>query len=199
MTSDDHLLLARAAAGDATALEALMARYSSRVYRLAYGITRNQADAEEIVQDVFLQMVLKGGGFEGRAAVGSWIYRVTANAALNKRRGKWRELETSLDDVLPTFKADGHRDGARAFLVADWSRRPDDELLSGEARRVLDEALARLPEHYRAVLVLRDVEELSNEEVAEIVGDTVPAVKTRLHRARMALRELLTRRLEPGP
>jgi RNA polymerase sigma-70 factor, ECF subfamily len=196
MTSDDHLLLAGAAAGDAAALEALMARYSSRVYRLAYGITRNQADAEEIVQDVFMQLVLKGGGFEGRAAVASWIYRVTANAALNKRRGKWRELETSLDDVLPTFKADGHRDGARAFLVADWSRRPDDELLSGEARRILDEALARLPEHYRAVLVLRDVEELSNEEVAEIVGDTVPAVKTRLHRARMALRELLTRRLE---
>ncbi|HET7341804.1 MAG TPA: sigma-70 family RNA polymerase sigma factor [Methylomirabilota bacterium] len=198
MTSDDHLLLARAAAGDAAALEALMTRYSGRVFRLAYGITRNQADAEEIVQDVFLQLTLKGGGFEGRAAVGSWIYRVTANAALNKRRGKWRELETSLDDVLPTFKADGHRDGARAFLVADWSRRPDEELLSGEARRTLDAALERLPEHYRAVLVLRDVEELSNEEVAEIVGDTVPAVKTRLHRARMALREILTRRLGPG-
>jgi RNA polymerase sigma-70 factor (ECF subfamily) len=139
--------------------------------------------------------VRKGGGFEGRAAVASWIYRVTTNVALNKRRGKWRELETSLDDSLPTFKADGHREGNHAFLVADWSRRPDDELLAGESRRILDAALARLPEHYRAVLVLRDVEELSNEEVAETVGDTVPAVKTRLHRARMALRELLTRGL----
>jgi RNA polymerase sigma-70 factor, ECF subfamily len=195
MTSEDHLLLTRAAAGDAGALETLMSRYSARVYRLAYGITRNQADAEEIVQDVFLQLVLKGASFEGRAAVASWIYRVTTNVALNKRRGKRREVETSLDDCLPTFKDDGHRDGARAFLVADWSRRPDAELLSGEARRILDEAIDRLPEHYRAVLVLRDVEELSNEEVARVVDDSVSAVKTRLHRARMALRELLTRRL----
>jgi RNA polymerase sigma-70 factor (ECF subfamily) len=98
MAGDDPLLLSRAATGDADALEALMARYSSRVYRLAYGITRNTADAEEIVQDVFLQLVRKGGGFEGRAAVASWIYRVTTNVALNKRRGKWRELETSLDE-----------------------------------------------------------------------------------------------------
>jgi RNA polymerase sigma-70 factor (ECF subfamily) len=199
MTSDEPLLLSQAAGGDAGALETLMSRYSTRVYRLAYGITRNPADAEEIVQDVFLQLVLKGGGFEGRAAVGSWIYRVATNVALNKRRGKRREVETSLDDCLPTFTADGHRDGPREFLVADWSRRPDDQLLSGESRRILNEAIDRLPEHYRAVLVLRDVEELSNEEVAEIVGDSVPAVKTRLHRARMALRELLTRRLGGPP
>ncbi|HTO12749.1 MAG TPA: sigma-70 family RNA polymerase sigma factor [Candidatus Binatia bacterium] len=197
MTSDEHLLLKDAAGGDPGALEALMTRYSGRVYRLAYGITRNPADAEEIVQDVFMQMLRKGGDFEGRAAVASWIYRVTTNVALNKRRGKRREVETSLDDCLPSYEADGHRSGARAFLVADWSARPDDELLSGETRRVLEEAIDRLPEHYRAVLILRDVEELSNEEVAATVGDSVPAVKTRLHRARMALRELLTRRLGP--
>ena len=197
MTSDEHLLLKEAAGGDASALEMLMERYSSRIYRLAHGITRNPADAEEIVQDVFLQLVRKGGGFEGRAALASWIYRVTTNVALNKRRGTRREVETSLDDCLPTYEADGHRAGARAFLVADWSARPDDELLSGETRRVLEEAIDRLPEHYRAVLVLRDVEELSNEEVAAAVGDSVAAVKTRLHRARMALREILTRRLGP--
>jgi len=167
------------------------------VYRLAYGITRNPADAEEIVQDVFLQVVRKGTGFEGRAALASWIYRVTTNVALNKRRGKRYQVETSLDDVLPTWEADGHRAGPRAFLVANWSERPDAELLSGEARRILEEAIDRLPEHYRAVLILKDVEELSNEEVATAVGDSVSAVKTRLHRARMALREILTRRLGP--
>jgi RNA polymerase sigma-70 factor (ECF subfamily) len=199
MTSDEHWLLGQAAGGDAGALETLMSRYSTRVYRLAYGITRNAADAEEIVQDVFLQLVLKGGSFEGRAAVGSWIYRVTTNVALNKRRGKRREVETSLDDCLPTFAADGHREGPREFLVADWSRRPDEELLSGESRRILNDAIDRLPEHYRAVLILRDVEELSNEEVAEVVGDSVAAVKTRLHRARMALREVLTRGLAGRP
>jgi len=195
--SDEHLLLKDAAGGDAGALEALMSRYSGRVYRLAYGITRNPADAEEIVQDVFLQMVRKGTGFEGRAALASWIYRVTTNVALNKRRGKRYEVETSLEDVLPTYEADGHRAGPRAFLVANWSERPDAELLSGETRSILEAAIDRLPEHYRAVLILRDVEELSNEEVAATVGDSVSAVKTRLHRARMALREMLTRRLGP--
>jgi RNA polymerase sigma-70 factor, ECF subfamily len=199
MTTDEHLLLKEAAGGDATALEVLMSRYGSRVYRLAYGITRNPADAEEIVQDVFLQLVRKGADFEGRAAVASWIYRVTTNVALNKRRGKRREVETPLEDCLPTYEPDGHRSGPRAFLVADWSARPDDELLSGETRRFLEEAIDRLPEHYRAVLILRDVEELSNEEVAASVGDSVPAVKTRLHRARMALREMLTRRLGREP
>jgi len=197
MTSGEHGLLKDAAGGDTGALEALMGRYSGRVYRLAYGITRNPADAEEIVQDVFLQMIRKGADFEGRAAVASWIYRVTTNVALNKRRGKRREVETSLDDCLPSYEADGHRAGARAFLVADWSARPDAELLSGETRRVLEEAIDRLPEHYRAVLILKDVEELSHEDVAASVGDSVPAVKTRVHRARMALREILTRTLGP--
>ncbi|HEV8617513.1 MAG TPA: sigma-70 family RNA polymerase sigma factor [Methylomirabilota bacterium] len=198
MTSDDHLLLTNAAGGDASALETLMSRYSGRVYRLAYGITRSQGDAEEVVQDVFLQMVLKGTGFEGRAALGTWIYRVTTNLSLNKCRGKRRELETSLEDYLPTYRADGHREGERALLVRDWSNTPEQELLSGEARRILNDAIDRLPEHYRAVLILKDVEELSNDEVAEVVGDSVAAVKTRLHRARMALREQLTRQLGAG-
>jgi RNA polymerase sigma-70 factor, ECF subfamily len=198
VTTEDRSLLARAAGGDADAIEALMARYSARVYRLAYGITRSAPDAEEVVQDVFLQIINKGAGFEGRAALSSWIYRITTNLSLNKRRGKRRELETSLDDLLPTFLPDGHRAGDRAFVVADWSEMPDDKLLSGESRRMLEAAIDRLPEHYRAVLVLRDVEELSNDEVAQIVGDTVAAVKTRLHRARMALREQLTRYLGGG-
>jgi len=198
LSVEDRDLLARATAGEAGALETLMTRYSARVYRLAYGITRNAADAEEVVQDVFLQIVNKGGGFEGRAALSSWIYRITTNVSLNKRRGKHRELETSLDELLPTYLPDGHRAGERAFLVADWSGTPESELLSGESRRILEAAIDRLPEHYRAVLVLKDVEELSSDEVAEIVGDSVAAVKTRLHRARMALREQLTRRLGAG-
>jgi RNA polymerase sigma-70 factor (ECF subfamily) len=199
VSADDRSLLARAATGDAVALEALMSRYAARIYRLAYGITRNAADAEEVVQDVFLQVVHKGERFEGRAAPSSWIYRITTNVSLNKRRGKRHQLETSLDELLPRYKADGHRDGDRAFLVADWSETPERDLLSGESRRILEDAIDRLPEHYRAVLVLRDVEELSNEEVAQIVGDTVAAVKTRLHRARMAMREHLTQRLGARP
>jgi RNA polymerase sigma-70 factor (ECF subfamily) len=196
---DDRTLLDRTVAGDAGALEALMSRHSARVYRLAYGIARNHADAEEIVQDVFLTLVRKGGSFEGHAALTSWMYRVTTNAALNKRRGRRRELEVSLEEHLPTFREDGHRDGDRSYVLADWSSMPEQQLASAEVRKVLEQAIDALPDHYRAVLILRDVEELSNEEVAAIMDDSLGSVKSRLHRARMALREQLTRHLGGWP
>jgi RNA polymerase sigma-70 factor, ECF subfamily len=191
----DLALVERLRQADASALELLMERYSPRIYRVAFGITRNHAEAEEVVQDVFLTLFRKIDTFEGRAAIGTWLYRVAANAALIKRRGKRVELEVSLEDCLPTFRADGHREGDRSWVLADWSETPESELLAGEAREILDRALERLPEHYRALLVLRDVEELSNEEVAEILGESVSSVKSRLHRARMALREILTKGL----
>lgn len=191
-------LVARLRNSDPVALEALMERYASRVYRVAYGITRCEEDAEEVVQDVFLRLARKIDTFEGRSALGTWIYRIAVNAALIKRRGKRFELEVKLDDFLPAFREDGHREGDRADVLRDWSQSPEAALLSRETRQILDEAIASLPDHYRAVLVLRDVEGLSNEEVAEAVGESVPSVKSRLHRARMVLREQLTRRLA-GP
>ncbi len=190
---DEQDLVERLRRREPEAIELLMARFSDRTYRLAHGIVRNTADAEEVVQDVFVAVIQKIGTFEGRAGLWTWIYRVTTNAALNKRRGKRREVEVPLEMDLPTFKPDGHREGNRAFVLADWSQRPDEELLSRESRAVLEAALARLPDDYRAVLVLRDVEELSNEEAAHALGDSVGSVKSRLHRARMALREQLTR------
>jgi RNA polymerase sigma-70 factor, ECF subfamily len=180
-------------AGDATGLEALMEAYASRVYRLAHGVTRNLADAEEVVQDVFLTVARKIAEFEGRSALSTWIYRITMNTALNKRRGKRSEVEVSLEEYLPTFKEDGHREGDRSFLLADWSRTPEEELLSEEGRAAVQCAIDTLPDHYRAVLILRDVEGVSNEEAAEVLGESVASVKSRLHRARMALREQLTR------
>jgi len=194
----DLELVERLKRGDAAALEALMERYASRVYRLAHGITRNAADAEEVAQDVFLNLFRKIGTFEGRAALGSWIYRVTANAALIKRRGKRFEVEVPLEDHLPTFKEDGHRDGDRAYVLADWSQSPEEELLSRETRGLLNRALDELPDHYRAVLVLADVEGLSNEEAAAALEESVASVKSRLHRARMTLRERVTRHLAPA-
>jgi RNA polymerase sigma-70 factor (ECF subfamily) len=188
-------LIERLRQGDTQALEAVMTRYSGRVYRLAFGITRNDADAEEIVQDVFLTLFRKIDTFEGRSALGTWIYRVTANAALIKRRGKRVELEVLLEDYLPRFLEDGHREGDRAFLCADWSQRPDEVAQGAETRAILTQALERLPDTYRAVVLLRDLEGLSNEEAAEVLGETVASVKSRLHRARMALREQLTRAL----
>jgi len=146
-----------------------------------------------VLQDVLLTLARKGGSFEGRSALASWIYRITTNAALNKRRGKRFQVESPLEELLPTFKPDGHREGDRAFLLADWSQSPEEECLAGERRRILERAIDALPEHYRAVLVLRDVEDLSNEDIAGILDESVPSVKSRLHRARMMLREQLTR------
>lgn len=188
-------LIERLRRGDTQALELLMTRYSGRVYRLAFGITRNEADAEEIVQDVFLTLFRKIDTFEERSALGTWIYRVTANASLIKRRGKRVELEVHLEDYLPRFLEDGHREGDRDVLCADWSQRPDEAAQAVETRAVLTQALERLPDTYRAVVLLRDLEGLSNEEVAEVLGESVASVKSRLHRARMALREQLTRAL----
>ena len=177
------------------ALEMLMGRYADRVYRLAYGITRNAPDAEEVVQDVFLKLFRAIDSFDERAALGTWIYRIATNEALNKRRGKRREVEVPLEEQLPAFEPDGHRHGDRAFLLADWSVSPEVQALSRETRERVREAIDILPEAYRVVLLLRDLEELSNEEAAEVLGDSVPSVKSRLHRARMALRETLTRSL----
>ena len=196
-TGTDLSLVERLQCGDTTALEELIDRHGQRIYRLAHQITRNEADAQEVVQDVFLTVSRKIHAFEGRAALGSWLYRVTTNAALLKRRGRRADREVSLESQLPSFLADGHRAGDPAYLNADWSQTPEAELLSRETRKFLQRAIDGLPELYRAVLVLRDIEGLSNEEVADAVGDSVPAVKSRLHRARMALREELTRHLGP--
>jgi RNA polymerase sigma-70 factor (ECF subfamily) len=191
-------LTGRLRAGDAAALEDLMDRFAPRVYRLAMGITRNASDAEEVVQDVFLSLFRKADTFEGRAALGTWVYRITVNAALIKRRGKRFALEVHLEDHLPTFDDTGHREGDRTFLLADWSESPEAELLSKETRALVRRLIDGLPDAYRVVLLLKDVEELSCEEVAEVLGESVPAVKSRLHRARMALREQLTRALGPA-
>ncbi len=197
-TETETTLIDQLRGGDTAALEGLMEQFGPRVHRLAYGITRNEADAEEVVQDVFLTLFRKIEGFEGRAALGTWIYRITVNAALIKRRGKRVELEVLLEDHLPTFREDGHREGDRALLLADWSETPEEELLSNETRRAVRHMIASLPDHYRVVLLLRDMEELSNEETAEILHDSVASVKSRLHRARMALREQVTRSLAFG-
>ena len=189
-------LVERLQAGDATALEGLMERYSSRLYRLAFGITRNARDAEEVLQDVFLTVFRKIGSFEQRAKLGTWLYRVATNTALNKRRGLAATVEVALDDLLPTYLDDGHRAGDRSFLLTDWSETPEEEL-AGEGRAALDRALAMLPDGYRAVLVLRDVDGLSTEEAADALGESVSSVKSRLHRGRMALREIITRSLAP--
>ena len=198
-TDADVKLIERLRAQDASVLEILMEQYGPRLYRVAFGITRSHGDAEEVVQDVFLTLFRKIDSVEGRAALGTWLYRVATNTALLRRRGKRIELEVSLEDQLPTFREDRHRAGERSFLLADWSGSAEDGVQSDETRALVRRAIDMLPPHYRAVVMLRDVEELSNEETAEILAEAVSSVKSRLHRARMALREQLTRLMCGAP
>ena len=182
---------------EATAAERLVAAYGHRAYRLAIGITGNGPDAEEAVQDAFWSVVRKIDMFRGDSSLGSWIYRITANAAYQKRRSSaHRRDEISLDEVLPSF----HEDGRHAEPIRDWSASIDDPALQAELRAALDSAIRELPAHYRAVIILHDVEGVSMAEAAGSLGITVATAKTRAHRARLFLRKRLsmfmTRRAE---
>jgi RNA polymerase sigma-70 factor (ECF subfamily) len=184
----DHALIAALRRADPRAAERLVEVYGARAYGLAMRITRNAQDAEEIVQDALLTVARKIDTFRGEAAFGSWLYRIVANAAYQKARGRRRHhAEISLDEILPTF----HEAGEHALPIVDWSPAVEDPERQTELRDVLNAALDALPEEYRAVIVLRDVEGLSNDEVAEALHLTVANVKTRVHRGRLFLRKRL--------
>jgi len=170
------------------ATEALVAVYGDRVYRLAIGITGNHSDAEEVVQDALWTVVRKIETFRGESAFGSWLYRIVANAAYQKLRGRQsRDRDLPLDEALPAFDARGRHVGP----IADWSARVDDHSVQTELRVALTSAINDLPPVARAALVLRDVEGFSNLEIAEALGLSVPIVKSRVHRARLFLRKQL--------
>jgi RNA polymerase sigma-70 factor (ECF subfamily) len=189
----DGALLETLRRRDPIAAECLVARYGGRAYRLAVRITRNAADAEEVVQDAFWSVIRKIDTFRGDAAFGSWLYRIVANAACQKlRRVAHHRTEISLEEVLPSF----HDDAQRAAPIDDWSERLDDPALRSDLRSALDAAIDDLSPEYQAVVVLRDVEGLSMAEVAQSVGITLANAKTRLHRARLFLRKRLAAFME---
>jgi len=174
---------------DPDAATALVEAYGDRVYRLARRITGSNEDAEEVAQDALWTAARKIDSFKGESAFGSWLYRITANAAymkLRSRRAKAHEI--ALDDVLPTLDDEG-----RHFEpMDDWSSRVDEQALQGELREVLEGAIASLPAEYRTAVVLHDIEGLSNPDIAEALGISLPAVKSRIHRSRLFLRQRLS-------
>jgi len=174
--------------GEPAAAEQLVNTYGDRVYRLAIRITGLNEDAEEVAQDALWTAARKIQMFKGDAAFGSWLYRITANAAYEKlraRRGRppelpWEQLLPALDEAGRHFEA-----------MDDWSPRVDEHALQGELREVLTTAIEGLPPDYRTAFVMHDMEGLSNPEIAETLEISLPAVKSRVHRSRLFLRQRL--------
>jgi RNA polymerase sigma-70 factor, ECF subfamily len=178
-----------------SAADDLLATYGDRACRLATRLTGNPQDAEEVVQDAFWCVIRQIDTFRRESAFGSWLYRIVANAAYQKlRRRAVRRRELSLDEMLPAFD---HR-GKHVEPVPDWSASVDDPARQTELRAALSAAIEELPPDYRAVVVLRDVEGLAHCEIGDALGLTIGSVKTRVHRARLFLRQRLERHLSPS-
>jgi RNA polymerase sigma-70 factor (ECF subfamily) len=177
-------------AGDISAFEEIISRYESKVMNLALRFTRNQEDAEEVLQDVFTTVYRKIDGFRGQSAFSSWLYRIVVNAAFMKLRKRKQTQTVSIDDLAPAVK--------QYCMERDavTNQHLHNVAISRELQEVLQRAIDRLPDQYRAVFVLRDVDGLSNQETGEILNLSIPAVKSRLHRSRIMLRKKLQRYYE---
>jgi RNA polymerase sigma-70 factor (ECF subfamily) len=189
--SDDAALVARARAGDAEAFERLVREHGGRMLATARRLVRSDDEAHDVVQDAFLAAFRALDGFTGAARLSTWLHRIVVNAALMRLRTRRRRREESIEDILPRFDDAG----GWAEPPSSWDAEAETRLERAEIRGRVRAAIDRLPENYRAVLVLRDIEDLDTDETAAALGVTENAVKTRLHRARQALRTLLAREL----
>ncbi len=184
---DEGALVARLRAGEEAAYEELGRGYGGRLLAVARRFLRSEDDARDAVQDAFLSAFKNIERFEGQARLSTWLHRIVVNAALMKLRTRRRKPETPIEELLPGFLEDGHL----AHPAVEWRKGDPDPVERAELRGLVLEKIQELPEGYRNVLMLRDIEDLDTEETAQMMGLSTGAVKTRLHRARLALRELL--------
>jgi RNA polymerase sigma-70 factor (ECF subfamily) len=183
----DSELVERYVSGDPLAFLEIVRRYQAMVFRVALRITGRREDAEDAAQDTFIQLATKLKDFEGRSALKTWTYRVAVNAALMVVR---RNRKHEHDDLgAPGGEFDDDGDFVR--FPPDWSTLPESEVLSREAREIIERGIDKLPERFKTVLVLADIENLTNDEIRQILDLSLPAVKSRLHRARLFLRKEL--------
>jgi RNA polymerase sigma-70 factor (ECF subfamily) len=186
---EDLRLVSAALDGSYDAFEALVTRYQDKAYRLAWSLVKDDSDANDVVQDAFLNVYRKLDSYNGDAAFSSWIYRIIVNTALMKLRKQKRRSEVAMDALSPSFLDDGHH----AFTVPEWQVRADEAVENKELREKILAAIDDLEPKYQTVFVLKEIEGLSLKEVGDIMDLTVPAVKSRLHRARLYLRASLER------
>jgi RNA polymerase sigma-70 factor (ECF subfamily) len=183
---DEAVLVAQARTGDTAAFSALVSRYEGKIFRLAQHITQNREDAEDVLQETFLKSYEHLDQFKGDARFYTWIVRIAVNQALMKLRKRKSDRTVSIDEEIDT----GEDTVARE--IAAWDENPEQQFSREEMQSILNKAVDALPPIYRAVFVLRDVDELSTEETAEALDLSIPAVKSRLLRARLQLRDKLT-------
>ncbi len=162
--------------------------YQKKIYALSFNLTRNAMDAQDVTQEVLLTLFRKINTFQGKSTFSSWVYRITLNASYMKLRSKKKDQSISLDDLLPTYNGAGFQQEK----IQDWSENTESLLFTNETKSVIQKAVDQLPEKEKVVFLLRDVEGLSTEKVSEILELTIPAVKSRLHRARLFLRKKLS-------
>lgn len=185
-------LLVRLRAGDRAAYRVLVQRHGGRLLAVARRLLRDEEDARDAVQDALLSAYRGLGLFEGQCRLSTWLHRIAVNAALMKLRARPKtaaldDEERAIEALQPAFEADGHT----VMSASGWSEGADTALMRERRRALVRACIDKLPDSYRAVLILRDIEELDTEEVAELLAITTTNVKVRLHRARLALRELL--------
>ncbi len=184
---DEGDLITRAKAGDDTAFTELLTRYERKIYRLAKNITQNDEDAEDVMQEAFLKAYSHLDSFQGNSKFYTWIVRIAVNESLMKLRKRKSDKLVSLDEQVDTGEDMVPRE------IAVWEDNPEAQYSQEELRGILDKSVESLAPIFRSVFVLRDIEDLSTEETAEALGISIPAVKSRLLRARLQLREKLTR------
>jgi RNA polymerase sigma-70 factor (ECF subfamily) len=184
---DETALVAALKAGEEWAFELMVRTFGGRLLAVARRFVRNEEDARDVVQSAYLSAFRALDQFEGSAQLSTWLHRIVVNTALMRLRSRRRKPEESIEDLLPSFQEDGHH----VEQFSDWTAPADVLLERSETRRTVRACVERLPDNYRTVLILRDIEERSTQEVAEILMTTPTAVKVRLHRARQALSTLL--------
>ena len=189
-------VIERLKSGDQGALETIFNLYSVKLYNIALRILGEPADTEEIIQDVFWTVYRKAKSFQGNSQFSTWLYRLTVNAALGKIRRRKNNKEVDYEEYLPKFQTDGHHS---VRPVVDWSDNLDEQYSKHELQEVLGKALNELKTLDKSVVVLSDLEGLSDKEIAVSLGLSVSAVKTRLHRARLFLRGKLAVHLGYSP